>query len=260
MRWFIPLLLASPAFAAEIAPADLSRLPAADVVVLGEVHDNAQHHAHQAAAVAALAPKAVVWEMIPQDMAVPATWADQAELGAALEWAARGWPEFSMYYPIFAAAPKARHYGAEVGREAARKAVSDGAMAVAADGARFGLDRALPDDEQSAREAEQMQAHCDALPADLLPGMVQAQRLRDAALARAVLQALQDVGPPVAVITGSGHARKDWGLPAVLAFAAPDVTVLSVGQVESDPGPYAPFDLWLITAPAERPDPCAGFR
>ena len=43
------------------------------------------------------------------------------------------------------------------------------------------------DSEQAAREAEQMAAHCDALPEDILPGFVEAQRLRDAALAEDVL-------------------------------------------------------------------------
>jgi uncharacterized iron-regulated protein len=98
------------------------------------------------------------------------------------------------------------------------------------------------------------------MPTDMLPGMVSAQRLRDAALAEAVLRALDEVGPPVAVITGTGHARKDWGLPAVLALAAPDLTVLSIGQMEADPGPEAPFDLWLVSPPVERGDPCAAFR
>lgn len=266
MRWLLILLLAGPAGAAQIGPEDLARLPVADVVVLGEIHDNALHHARQAAAVEALKPRAVVWEMIPASMMVPADLSDAGRLAAALDWDARGWPDFSMYYPIFLAAAGARHYGAEVSRADARQAVAEGAMAVAADGARFGLDRPLPAEEQAAREAEQKSAHCDALPEDLLPGMVQAQRLRDASLARAVLRALDDVGPPVAVITGSGHARRDWGLPAVLRQAAPDVSVLSVGQVEGDgedtaeTGPDLPYDLWLVAPPAERDDPCAAFQ
>lgn len=254
------LVVGLPAWAAPISSDALDALPPAEVVVLGEVHDNPEHHVNQARAVAALRPKAVVWEMIPPAMTVPADVADQGALAKALEWQARGWPDFAMYHPIFLAAPEARHYGAEIGRAAARKAMGEGAMAVMPDGARFGLDLALPPEEQAAREAEQQEAHCSAMPPELLPAMVEAQRLRDAALAEAVLRALDDVGPPVAVITGTGHARKDWGLPAVLAIAAPDLSVLSIGQMEADPGPEAPFDLWLITPPVERGDPCAAFR
>lgn len=261
MRYVLAFLTAGlPVWAAPVSPEALDALPFADVVILGEVHDNPDHHEKQARAVAALHPKAVVWEMIPKDMVVPDDVADAAALSAALQWEARGWPDFAMYHPIFRAAETARHYGAEVDRTAARQAVTEGAMAVMPAGARFGLDLALPPDEQAAREAEQQAAHCNAMPTDMLPGMVSAQRLRDAALAEAVLRALDEVGPPVAVITGTGHARKDWGLPAVLALAAPDLTVLSIGQMEADPGPEAPFDLWLVSPPVERGDPCAAFR
>lgn len=260
MRWLLVLMLASSASAGEIGQPDLMSLPYADVVILGEVHDNPVHHANQAAAVAAIRPKAIVWEMIPQGAELPADLSDRKVLGQALNWDGRGWPDFSMYYPIFQAAADARHYGAEVPRDQARQAVREGAMAVAADGARFGLDRPLPRDEQSAREAEQMAAHCNALPEDLLPGMVQAQRLRDAALARGVVLALKEVGPPVVVITGTGHARKDWGVPSVLAVASPGVSVLSVGQLEGQAQGNQPFDFWLTAPPPDRDDPCAAFQ
>jgi hypothetical protein len=86
------------------------------------------------------------------------------------------------------------------------------------DAARFGLTEALDPDEQAAREAEQQEAHCNALPEEILPGFVEAQRLRDAALAEAALAALADTGGPVVVVTGNGHARADWGVPALLAW------------------------------------------
>lgn len=106
----------------------------------------------------------------------------------------------------------------------------------------------------------QAEAHCDALPETMLPGMVLAQRVRDAALARAALRALDDTGGPVLVFTGNGHARTDWAMPAKLARAAPDVSVLSVGQLEAAPDDSPPYDLWVVTPEAERPDPCDAFR
>ncbi|MFN3721545.1 MAG: ChaN family lipoprotein [Paracoccaceae bacterium] len=251
---------ASVAQAELFNPDGMDRIPRAEVVILGEIHDNPEHHMNQARAVFSLAPRAVVWEQLSAEAAkqVPSDLRNMDILGRALGWDQSGWPDFSMYYPIFVAAREARHYGAEVPRALARRSVTEGALSVMPDGP--GLDRDLPDAEQSAREAEQMAAHCDALPADLLPGMVQAQRLRDAYLAQSVLQALEEVGPPVAVITGSGHARKDWGVPAVLDMAAPDVSVLSVGQMEGMAPDDPPFDVWLVTAPVERDDPCAAFR
>lgn len=65
--------------------------------------------------------------------------------------------------------------------------------------------------------------------------MVDIQRLRDAMLADAALEAVTQTGGPVIVITGTGHARNDWGAPYMLTQAQPDLRVLSVGQFELTP-------------------------
>lgn len=260
----LPLLfaLSAPAFAERIDAAALDHLPAADVVILGEVHDNPEHHANQARAVAALQPRALVFEMLTPDAAArtPADRSDAPALAAALGWEGSGWPDFALYHPIFLAAPKARIFGGEVPRDQARLALAQGAAAVfGADAAAYGLDQPLPADGARAREDEQFAAHCGAMPRTMMPGMIEAQRLRDAVLARAVLQAMAATGGPVAVVTGSGHARKDRGIPAALANAALGLSVLAIGQLEADPGTDAPFDLWLVTDPVPRDDPCDAF-
>ena len=234
----------------------------ADVVILGEIHDNADHHANQAAATASIGPKAMVFEMLTPEQAalVPDDRSDQAQLEAVLGWNASGWPNFSMYYPIFTAAPDARIYGGDLPKGATNLAVKSGAAtAFGQEAGRFGLTTQLDPADQVARELEQAEAHCNQLPAGLLPGMVQVQRLRDAALARAVVQAMDDTGGPVVVITGIGHARIDTGLTVPLRLAAPDLRILSIGQFEADPGPDTPYDLWLITKPQPRDDPCLAF-
>ena len=237
---------------------------AQDVLILGEVHDNPAHHAVQAEQVAALQPRAIVFEMLSEAQAarvIPKLREDEAALAEALDWDDSGWPAFAMYYPIFAAAPEAAIHGAHVPRDAAR-AVFGGELAEAfgAEAARYGLTRDLPDDEQAAREALQMEAHCDALPEDILPGMVAVQRLRDAVLARAVVQAMEATGGPVAVITGNGHARRDWGVPSYLAQVAPDLEVRVLGQTEDGRPLDGGFDE-VISAPAvDRPDPCVAFQ
>lgn len=249
----IACFCACPAAATEISSADLARIPAAGVLILGEVHDNELHHQTQAIAVGMVRPKALVFEMLTQDQA------KIARSDAATAWSDSGWGDFDLYAPIFGAAPQAAIYGANLPRGQVKEAVAQGAAkSFGAEAARYGLAEALSPDDQAAREAEQAAAHCNALPPDLLPGMVQAQRLRDAALARAVVQAMAETGGPVVVITGSGHARKDQGVPAVLALAAPSVSVVTVGQLESDPGPEAPYDFWIVTPPQPRDDPCAG--
>lgn len=237
---------------------------AQDVLILGEVHDNPAHHAVQAERVAAIQPRAIVFEMLTEAQAAqvtPALRVDEAALADALDWQESGWPAFSMYYPIFAAAPEAAIHGAHVPRDAARSVAEGGlAEAFGPEAARYGLTRALPDEEQAAREALQMEAHCNALPEDILPGMVAVQRLRDAVLARAVVQAMEATGGPVAVITGNGHARRDWGIPAYLAEVAPDLEVRVLGQTEEERPLDGGFDE-VISAPAvDRPDPCAAFQ
>ncbi len=242
----------------------LSAAQGAQILILGEVHDNPGHHARQVEILDRLMPSSVVFEMISADAAAritPDLARDPAALALALDWANSGWPDFAFYAPLFALGAKVPVYGAHLDRAAVRAAFDRGAAAVfAGDSARFGLNDALPQAEQTAREAEQMAAHCDALPDHLLPGFVEAQRLRDAALAMAALAAWDAHGGPVAVITGNGHARRDWGVPALLARAAPEVAVFALGQFEAPPGGDVPFDLWAMSAPVARPDPCAAFR
>ncbi len=251
------------ASAEQITPEELADLPPADVVILGEVHDNPIHHANQTAAVGAIGAKALVFEMLTDAQALqvrPQFLVSEEALEGALGWSESGWPDFAMYYPIFVAAKDLSYFGGALPRDEVRRAVGEGAAAVFGDGSTmFGLDLPLPEEEQLVREAGQLEAHCDALPEAMLGGMVEAQRLRDAALARAVIAAFQETGGPVAVIAGAGHARTDWGVPAALALAAPELTVLSIGQMEAPPEGEPPYDLWLVTEPAERDDPCAGF-
>jgi uncharacterized iron-regulated protein len=258
----LALLLAAPVHVSEISEAGLQILPPADIVILGEVHDNPAHHANQAAAVAAIKPRALVFEMLTADQAsrMPPDRSDAARVEGAIGWNASGWPDFAMYHPIFTAAPDARVFGGALPQGEVHRAVDAGAAEVfGADAARFGLSEPLDPVDQAEREADLAAAHCNALPADVLPGMVEAQRLRDAALARAAVEAMTATGGPVVVITGNGHARRDQGIPSVLALAAPQLRVLSVGQLEGPGGQDQPFDLWIVTGTVARGDPCAAF-
>ena len=260
----LALSLAGAAQAREIGPESLDRLPEVDVFFLGESHDNPSHHANQARAVLAIEPAAIVFEMLEEShvAALPADRSDARAMAEATAWDARGWPDFSMYHPIFTAAPEARIYAGDPGIAAVRQSLRDGAAAVfGAEAERFGLTTPLPEAQQSSREADLMAAHCDALPTEALPGMVQAQRLRDATLARAAVVALEETGGPVVVITGVEHARTDFGAPALLRQAKPGVTVLSVAQLETIPVGRAPHHLWLLTeGVASRGDPCSVFE
>lgn len=290
-----------------IAATDLApfteRARDADIVILGEVHDNPLHHANQAAIVAALQPAALVFEMIPQDAEdeindLRDDGASRVKLAAALDWANSGWPDFAYYAEILEAAPNARIFGAEQPTADVRRAMVEGATGpFGPDAAIYGLDQPLDPEEQAAREALQAAAHCETLPAEVLPSMVEAQRFRDAGLADAALWARTMTGSgQVVVITGNGHADKRRGMPEAIAVADPEVQVLSLGQLEAapqappataatvDPEPepadpaetggtatVAPaavgaglvndaFDEVFLTDAPDRPDPCTALK
>lgn len=251
-------------WAGEITSDDLINLPPADVIVTGEVHDNALHHLGQAKAIAVINPKAVVFEMLsPKQAALitPALLKDHAALAAALEWESSSWPDFALYYPVFAALGEARVYGAARPRDQVRRAFSEGAAAVFGVGAdQYGLDQELPKAQLEQRLQAQFEAHCEAMPLTMMGGMVEAQRFRDAAFGATVVRAFEEVGGPVVLIAGNGHARKDWGVPAVLAVGKPDLNVLSIGHLEAPVEDTPPFDLWVITDAATREDPCLTFK
>lgn len=241
----------------------------ADIVVLGEVHDNAAHHANQAAIVAALRPAALVFEMFPQASEekineLRASGAKPAEIAAALDWSSSGWPDFSYYAAILAAAPHAQVFGAGQPTADVRRAVIEGAAgAFGPDAITYGLDDPLSPQEQAAREKQQFEAHCGLVPAEVLPGMVEAQRFRDAGLADAALWArTMTGGGQVVVITGSEHADKARGMPAAVAIADPKVKLVSLGQFETavNPAEASHFDGWMVTAATNKGDRCGPLR
>ncbi len=237
---------------------------AQDIVVIGEIHDNPHHHEMQAEKVQALKPAALVFEMLTAEQVALITLenrGDKDRLAHVLGWDESGWPDFDYYFPIMEAAPVARIFGAGLTRDQAQATLSQSPEHVFGERYdRFGLKSALPADQQSAREAHQMAAHCDALPEEMLGTMVTIQRLRDTMIARAAIEALEQTGGPVAVITGNGHARKDWGMPAVLRYVAPELSVFVVGQTEDDLQIEGEFDEILSSPAPVREDPCAAFK
>ncbi len=238
-------------------------LPEADVYFVGERHDNPNHHETQARLIAQIAPSAVVFEMIPDgDVHLLGAPVPAEDLAERLNWWGRASGDVALWQPVFDAAQGLALHGALIDRPAARAAMEAGvAESFGAQAERWGLAEPLDKAEQAAREAAQQEAHCNAMPSEMLPVLVSLQRMRDAALARAILRAYEQEGGPVAVITGNGHARKDWGAPAVLGRGAPELSVFSIGLGEEGAAPEGVFDRVLTDAPSpERDDPCAAFE
>ncbi|WP_440996028.1 ChaN family lipoprotein [Arhodomonas sp. SL1] len=259
------------------------RLAAADVVLLGEEHDNPRHHALQARVIDALAERgqrpAVVLEMLRADQQDAVDRArrqhpdDVDAVANAVDWADSGWPAWAEYRPVFAAAY--RHglplVAGNLSRGQLQALREGGVEALSADARqRLGLNRARGAGETETMARAIREGHCDLLPESMLPRMRAIQRARDGSLARTALEAA-DHGMSV-VITGKGHARSDFAVPRVLAAMAPGrgVVTLAFEPVASNAQAvtdYAarysagfPFDYVWFTTAVEREDPCAELR
>ncbi|MDY0250056.1 MAG: ChaN family lipoprotein [Pseudomonas sp.] len=191
----------------------LAELADASVVLLGEKHDNPDHHALQLWLLQSLearrAQGSVVMEMLTVDQqatvsqvqSVVRKGVQPADVPLALNWH-KGW-DWQQYagvvshvlaqpYPLLAgnlnrAALMAiyRHPPTLIGAESTRVDVT-------------------------ARLSEHIrEAHCNKLPPAQLPAMLAVQQQRDRSMAAVVL----DAPKPVLLIAGAYHARYDLGVP-----------------------------------------------
>lgn len=228
-------------------------------VLLGEKHDNADHHRLQAEVLQALVKKrpVVAFEMLEQaqqpaiDAARKEAPRDAQHLATAVGWEKSGWPAFALYAPVFQTALDADL--AIVGTGIPRR--KPGAPAPALDtGAPL-----APDDERSLTE-ELRESHCGKLPEEVLPKMIAMQRARDTAMAKAL-----DAVPWGVLVAGTGHTRKDRGAGRDIPGAW-SVAFAEVDKAKTDPASYAPrwnttklpFDYVWFTPRANDDDPCAG--
>lgn len=254
---------------------------AADVVLLGEMHDNVDHHLLQArlvrAALASGRRPALAFEMLTSDQqpAVDAALArsprDPDALGKA--WNEGGWPDFYMYRPIFQAGLEGglAVIAANLPRKVVRAVVSKGVEALDAPlRARLAKAEPLSAPLVELLRAEMRESHCGELPESLLDPLILAQRARDAEMAVRIEEA---GGRGAILIAGRGHVRADRGVPAYVRRDAPDRKVVSVAFFEVEPGQKEaaeynepgesgplPFDYAVFTPAQEREDPCEKLR
>jgi uncharacterized iron-regulated protein len=262
----------------------IARVHAADIVLVGEAHDNPDHHRLEAALLQAFATThhspAVVFEMLNRDQqsAVDASLAthpgDADALAQAVAWDSSGWPAWSIYRPVFEASLASRGpiLAAGLERDAAMRiahlgiAALDPALVQA-----FGLAAPLPAEAQTSMRHEMSEAHCGLLPESMLDSMVLVQRARDASLAERLHEGAKG-GRGALLIAGAGHVRRDQGVPAQLtrAYGASSLAIglLQVNAEDTSPELYAagfearalPFDFVWFTPRANDVDHCAELR
>lgn len=250
-------------------PELLRRVAAADLVLLGEVHDNAVDHALRGALISAFADRhpAVVFEQLARsDGPIPAPAAGES-LESWLDahgFDRRGW-KWPLHQPVVeAAVAHARSlWGSGLSRESLRSVVREG-EAAAPDTLRRLMELApLDSTARAVIDRELVEGHCGQLPATSIPGMRAAQEVRDASMARALIQA--GAGGPAWLLAGNGHLRRDVAVPRLLRAAAPGSRVLVVGLLEReangalpDAGERRMYDIVIVTPRAVRDDPCRG--
>jgi uncharacterized iron-regulated protein len=253
-------------------------------VLLGEKHDNPDHHRLQAwllrALIAAGRHPAVGFEMFSLDDApaiarqLAAHPTDAGGLAQAVDWQRSGWPDWAMYQPIAEAALQAgwpvvaTNLSPTIARTLGQsgEAALDPALA-----ARLGLDRPLAADMRAAMAQEIREGHCGYASEPRVEAMSIVQRARDAQMAESLAAAGQQDG--AVLIAGAGHVRRDYGVPSYLASKAPAARVISMAFLEVrpdklDPPAYAtgfrhqtlPFDYVWFTPRVDDQDPCAAFE
>ena len=254
------------------------RLTRARHVLLGEVHDNAGHHRLRRDLVAALVRDgrrpAIAMEQFDREHQPalqrvqngPAPTPELLKTAGRVD--AQGW-NWSYYEPIIRLALEHRLpiIAANLSRAEAFRVSSEGAAAVlgAAAVSALQLDQPLPDAARLKLEQVIEDGHCGKAPPNILPGMVAAQRARDAIMA----QTLQSHAPAV-LIAGNGHVRRDFGVPHYLAHYPQGDDVQVVGFIEVGAAQLAPtdyvtagapeYDYIAFTARTPRPDPCKDLR
>ncbi len=252
------------------APDWEARLRDDTVALLGEVHDNPEQHRLRAAALRRACERgwrpAIVMEQFDIDRQADLERSrseaprDAGRLIARASPAHSGW-QWPLYAPLIALALAfdLPLYAGNLSRADGARIVREGDEAVFGRQRvhELGLDAPIAPDWQAAQEREIDAGHCGALPPSLLPAMARAQFARDAAMA----QVLRNHAPRGAVlIAGNGHVRRDIGVPRWLA-AVPADRMLVVGYVEAgDAVPAGRFDALVVTAAAERADPCNSLR
>jgi uncharacterized iron-regulated protein len=260
----------------------ITRLARADFLLLGERHDNPDHHLLQAEVLRRLIAlgrrPAVGFEMFGLDDAsaianhLGLAPNDAAGLGRAVNWNKSGWPDWAMYQPIAEAALQARLriVATNLPRAAARKMNSDGLAALESSvRGELGLDRPLSDAMFAAMATDIRDSHCGYASEESVKAMIDVQRARDAQMAQSLIAASDPDG--AILVAGAGHVRKDYGIPVYLSAKAAGKQVISIAFVEvdnqkSEPPNYTlangrlPFDYVWFTPRVDDEDPCEKFK
>ena len=257
------------------------RVSHADVVLLGETHDNALHHEYQLKLLKARIDFAESGGLKPALMMEQLNADDQYALDQALSVSDRNeaiqkatalvkFNDWMAYQPflVMAIDSKLPVIAANIPNQRAQPVIWRGFAAYdATELKRLAIEDVWNEQRQKFLVDNMGGAHCGKLRDELREGLTRGQRLKDALM---VDSAISSAGRGVVAIVGSSHARHDIGLPLYFSAREPTANILSVGFVEvrpevTNPKVYeedsatgqAPYDVIWFTPRVDRVDPCA---
>lgn len=236
----------------------VQRLAAASRVLVGEQHDNPDHHALQRWLLQALDQQrpqgSLLLEMLEPAQQVKVDLVRQqdplpTDLAKAIDWK-QGW-EWKFYAPIV------RQAFAE-GYPLLSANLDRGEMAaVYRNPPRLSGSLSTAPAVREALMTEVRDGHCGMLPQSQLPSMVAVQQQRDRRMAERLLAA----PAPSLLLAGGQHVRKDVGVPLHLLDlgAGQGTLVLMLAQVGDEVGTAMADFVWY-TAALPKKDYCADLR
>lgn len=239
----------------------LTRLAAAPKVLVGERHDNPDHHALQLWLLRALAAQrpqgSLLLEMLTPDQqakvdqvraAIAAGQAPQDML-SALAWQP-GWA-WSLYGPLVQHALRQPYPLLAANLE--RREI----MQIYAEVPQLQGQASTVQPVREALFQQIRQSHCNLLPDSQLPAMLAVQQQRDRRMAETLLAAPE----PSLLFAGAFHVRRELGVPLHLQDlgTAEGVQVLILAEVGSQVAAESADYVWYTPAQPEQ-DHCAKLR
>ena len=263
-----PIVIPPEADVAASARLVATRARGAEVVYLGELHDNPLHHTIQTRIIEALlmdgGRPAIAFEMVPETRQATLEAAIRGDAGPAevdrqLGWSVQGWPDFAMYWPLFELARKngLPVVGTDLDPAVTRRISREGLGAAGEAPAR--LRSALPDDpaRDQAIARRIRTAHCDRISESRAERMLESWYARNVVIARRVSGALERASQ-VVVIIGRGHQSMG-GVPEQLDALRRGTRqfVVALIEGEADSSSETTADVVWLTPTRQRPDPCS---
>ncbi len=239
-------------------------LKSADIVLLGELHDNKLHHEARGRLIARFADhrRSVISEHLPAPNQVTFQSDIKTDLVAAgFDTEGWDWPiHQSLYEQIKNKGLSV--VGGNLPKEEARRMFLQGVSSLPERMAKTYTQSRLDETAERKLDHDLVEGHCGKLPDKYLSRMRFAQRMTDLSLTHNLLDRR-----PSLLIAGNGHVRRDYGVPQILASVAPELKVVSVGFLEQGSGTQdllqsvsGQYDFIWITERAERKDPCENFK